>query len=72
MQPDKPFITNPLRNTPFGDILSKPNQPGETSVLIRNNDGQPSKFIRISSPQGSMNVEVEYKEEVINQYSRKG
>jgi len=70
MQPDKPFNTTPLRNISFGDIFRKPNQPGETSVLIRNNNGLPSKFIRISTTCGSINIEVEYKEEVVKTDSR--
>jgi hypothetical protein len=63
MHLDKAILTHSGRDEFSGERLKNLNHYGETSVLIKNTNGQPSKFIRISSFQGSMNVEIEYKEE---------
>jgi len=72
MHLDKAIITNSTWRESIGETSKNLIHPGETSVSIRNNEGKPSKIIRISSSFDSMNVVIEYKEEVPNSYSIRG
>ena len=58
---DKAIVTN-SRNESFKSSVNSIHYC-ETSVLINNHDGQPSKIIRIASSMDSQNLEIEYREE---------